>query len=137
MSENWRLLLFIIEFNVTYSLFILNIRIQFYINSLESNYNDLFGVYTTCQAGHWNLNEPQHEISNNVVCATSKASDQPALTRSLIKAFASRLRILWLLSYWLNIVLRRLHRLAWVYTFQNATLLEITCHGSYSSKDDG
>ena len=22
------------------------------------------------------LNEPQHEISNNVVCATSKASDQ-------------------------------------------------------------
>ena len=24
------------------------------------------------------LNEPQHETSNNVVCATSKASDQPA-----------------------------------------------------------
>ena len=32
-----------------------------------------------------------HEISNNVVCATSKASDQPAHTRSLIRAFASRL----------------------------------------------
>ena len=30
------------------------------------------------------LFEPQHEISNNVVCATSKASDQPAHTRSLI-----------------------------------------------------
>ena len=30
-------------------------------------------------------NEPQHEISNNVVCATSKASDQPAHTRSLIR----------------------------------------------------
>ena len=28
-------------------------------------------------------NEPVHEISNNVVCATSKASDQPAHTRSL------------------------------------------------------
>ena len=28
---------------------------------------------------------------NNVVCATSKASDQPAQTRSLIRAFASRL----------------------------------------------
>ena len=27
-------------------------------------------------------NEPQHEISNNVVCATSKASDQPAHTQS-------------------------------------------------------
>ena len=34
--------------------------------------------------------EPVHEISNNVVCATSKASDQPAHTRSLIRAFARR-----------------------------------------------
>ena len=39
-------------------------------------------------------NEPRHEITNNVVCATSKASDQPAHTRSLIRAFASRLHIL-------------------------------------------
>ena len=38
--------------------------------------------------------EPVHDISNNVVCATSKASDQPAHMRSLIRAFASRLRIL-------------------------------------------
>ena len=38
--------------------------------------------------------EPVHEISNNVVCATSKASDQPAHTRSLIRGFASRLSIL-------------------------------------------
>ena len=38
-------------------------------------------------------NEPLHEISNNVVCATSKASDQPAHMRSLIRAFASRLNI--------------------------------------------
>ena len=37
---------------------------------------------------------PRHEISNNVVCATSKASDQPAHKRSLIRAFASRLNIL-------------------------------------------
>ena len=36
-------------------------------------------------------NEPEHEISNNVVCATSKGSDQPVHTRSLIRAFASRL----------------------------------------------
>ena len=35
--------------------------------------------------------EPRHEISNNVECATSKASDQPAHMRSLIRAFASRL----------------------------------------------
>ena len=31
--------------------------------------------------------EPWHEISNNEVCATSKASDQPAHTHSLIRAF--------------------------------------------------
>ena len=45
--------------------------------------------------------EPQHEISNNVVCATSKASDQ----RSLIRAFASRLNILCLLGYWPDVIL--------------------------------
>ena len=35
-----------------------------------------------------------NEISNNVVCATRKASDQPAHMHSLIRAFASRLNIL-------------------------------------------
>ena len=45
-------------------------------------------LYDSC------IYEPVHEISNNVVCATSKASDQPAHTRSLIRAFASRLSIL-------------------------------------------
>ena len=35
-----------------------------------------------------------HGISNKVVCATSKASDQPAHTRSLIRAIASGLNIL-------------------------------------------
>ena len=43
--------------------------------------------------------EPRHEISNNVVCATSKGSDQPAHMRSLIRAFASCFNILWILSY--------------------------------------
>ena len=38
--------------------------------------------------------EPRHEISNNMVGATSKGSDQPAHTRSLIRAFAGRLNIL-------------------------------------------
>ena len=41
-----------------------------------------------------NIIEPVHDISNNLVCATSKASDQPAHTRSLIRAFVSRLNIL-------------------------------------------
>ena len=45
---------------------------------------------------HYNTKyEPQHEISNNVVCATSKASVQPAHMHSLISAFAGRLNILW------------------------------------------
>ena len=43
--------------------------------------------------------EPRHEISNNVVFATSKASDQPAHSRSLIRTFASRSNILCLLCY--------------------------------------
>ena len=38
--------------------------------------------------------EPRQEISNNVVSGTSKGSDQPAHTRSLIKAFARHLNIL-------------------------------------------
>ena len=40
------------------------------------------------------LYEPRHVIANNVVCATSKGSDQPAHKRSLIRAVASRLNIL-------------------------------------------
>ena len=39
-------------------------------------------------------NEPRHDISNNVVCATNKASNQPEHSRSLIRAFASPLSIL-------------------------------------------
>ena len=49
--------------------------------------------------------EPVHEISNNVVCVTSKALGQPAHTGSLIRAFARRLNIIWILSYWMNIIL--------------------------------
>ena len=38
--------------------------------------------------------EPVYEIPNNVECAISKTSDQPAHTRCLIRACASRLSIL-------------------------------------------
>ena len=37
------------------------------------------------------INKPQHRISNNVVCATTKPSDQPAHMRSLIRVFDSGL----------------------------------------------
>ena len=50
------------------------------------------------------LYEPHHEISNNVVRATSKDSDQAVHTRSLIRAFAGRLNIPWLLGHWRNII---------------------------------
>ena len=58
------------------------------LQSLETFYESLFSE-----------NEPLHEISNNVVCATSKGSDQPAHMRSLIRAFACRLNMLRVLSY--------------------------------------
>ena len=48
------------------------------------------------------LFELQQEISNNVVCVTSKGSDQPAHAH---RAFASRFNILWVLNYWPNVML--------------------------------
>ena len=47
-----------------------------------------------CWKSHVTAHEPRHEIFNNVICATSKGSDQPELTHSLIRAFAHRLSIL-------------------------------------------
>ena len=55
-------------------------------------------------------NEPVHEISNNVVCATSKASDQPAHTPSLIGSGSTRPEVKsapestrpWVNSAWVN-----------------------------------
>ena len=43
--------------------------------------------------------EPPHEMSNNVVCTTSIGSDQPAHTRSLIRAFDNSLIIILISSY--------------------------------------
>ena len=48
---------------------------------------------TNCAKSFELLFEPRQDISNNVVCVTSKASDQPAHTGSLIRAFASLLNI--------------------------------------------
>ena len=67
-------------------------------------------VYQVYEFEVWNdqlvndIIEPRHEISNNVVYATSKASDQPAHMGSLIRPFASRLNILLILSYSTNIL---------------------------------
>ena len=40
------------------------------------------------------INGPSYEISNNVVCASTKGLDQSAHLRSLIRAFASPLKLL-------------------------------------------
>ena len=45
----------------------------------------LIHVYMKCIP-----DEPVYEISNNVVCVTSKVSDQPAHMCSLTRTFASR-----------------------------------------------
>ena len=47
-----------------------------------------------------NIFEPGHEISNYEVCAISIGSDQLAHTRSLIRAFASRLNTPWLRTFY-------------------------------------
>ena len=60
-------------------------------------------IHNTCYHSGNLLYEPWHEISKNVVCATSKGSDQPAHTHSLNRAFAGCLNVLLVLSYWLNI----------------------------------
>ena len=78
-------------------------NIEFLLNNriLKSFCSELFTVcvgrflkYSKKIAFNRNTFEPVHEISNNVVCATSNASDQPAHMRSLIRALASRLHIL-------------------------------------------
>ena len=38
--------------------------------------------------------EPGHDINNKVVCVASKGSDRRVHTRSLIRAYASRLNVI-------------------------------------------
>ena len=54
----------------------------------------VLGLFNLQWLAKFIITEPWHKISNNVVCATRKASDQPAHTRSLIRASASRMNIL-------------------------------------------
>ena len=66
----------------------------YYLSTFKSRSKIIicFGILEkVCPLGMYKLNEPRHEISNNVVCATSKGSDQPAHRHSLIITFASRL----------------------------------------------
>ena len=49
-------------------------------------------------------NEPRHKISNNVIFASSKDSDQPVHMLGQIRAFAIGFNFLCVLCYWLNII---------------------------------
>ena len=78
--------------------------------------------------------ELQHDISNNVVCATSKGSDQQVL---ICTVWSEPLPVAWIFydskaidwtSFGVSKLKRRLHRLIRDYNCQNATLLEITAH---------
>ena len=77
--------------------------------------------------------ESRHKISNNVVCVTSKDSDQPAHMGSLIRAFVSPLNIQCSATdqteFGVSKHKKTVQRLGRGYTCQNATLLEISYHG--------
>ena len=78
---------------------------RFTVDETEITFTDQNQVQCMWFLGSFQIiNEPVHEISYNEVCVTSKASDQPAHTHSLIRAFASHWSILWLLNYWLNTI---------------------------------
>ena len=67
-------------------------NIRFYLLYDSKNYFEMafFGVKKLGFLPY----EPRHEISNNMVCVTSKDSDQPVHTPRLIRAFASSLNAL-------------------------------------------
>ena len=76
-----------------------------YNNNFQKDYNCKMGILINTSSSIYCILLPiqmkgcfeiesVHEIFNNVLCATSKASDQPAHMRSLIRAFAIRLSIL-------------------------------------------
>ena len=62
-------------------------------------YDTLYAILNISENATLQYFEPLHKISNNVVCTTSKVSDQPVHTHSLIRVFAGRLNILWLSGY--------------------------------------
>ena len=65
--------------------------------------------------------EPRHDISNNVVYATSEASVWSELVAWVFNDCYS--------TNWTPFGISQLSQLVWVYTCQNATFMEITCPG--------
>ena len=78
--------------NLAHHLSFVHYKVQSICSKLDILHSDLldFDILKLLRTAF----EQRHGISKNVVCASSKASDQPAHTRSLIRTFASRLNIL-------------------------------------------
>ena len=70
------------------------IKLATHLCMLTGGQISIFYVFALISLFHSFPFEPVHKISNNVICATSKALDQPAHTRSLIRAIACHLNIL-------------------------------------------
>ena len=67
-----------------------------FIFSLKALTNSITMYCRVCVKMHMHnycIFKPRHKISSKVLCTTSKGSNQPAHTRSLIRAFASRYSI--------------------------------------------
>ena len=83
-------------------------RLKYQSNlSLTAIYFSNSGTYPCPQfekRHNYALYEPQHDISNNVLCATSKVSERPAHMRSLI-------RLCWSLEYSISVKLLTEHHL--------------------------
>ena len=106
ISSDWSMPLLFVQLIETY-LNLQDLKFKFSSLSLKTGLSFVFRAtrrQVLLRRDPYNINAPVHEISNNVVCATSKASDQPAHTRSLIRAFACRSNILWVSSYCLNTI---------------------------------
>ena len=70
------------------------VSIHMYVHGSKNMSYDASTILEAKSFSRASIYESRHEISNNVVCATSKGSDQPVHMRSLNRAFASRLNIL-------------------------------------------
>ena len=57
---------------------------------MDPKHGDIKGLHCKLRIAY----EQQDEVSNDVVCATSKGLDKPSHTHSLIRAFACHLNIL-------------------------------------------
>ena len=67
---------------------------RFLVDHLTRLLQNLLDLFQNMATKEWFQYELQHEISNNVVCATSKASDQPRSEHFLYRILIGRFALL-------------------------------------------